>query len=385
MSNENDVDPEASVRILFLQPVKSHVRFQRRLEKLEEQGADVEILSFDRDYYVGREMDRDYVSLGRLEHGHYLKRIPLLLRAVYTIRKHLQSCDVAYAFGLDMALVACLARTGIRRRPKLVYEVGDIVEVFLRTGFIARAWRILEGLVLSRVDLLVTTSEAFIREYFQPVHGRRVPKTLVVENKPKLVRSTDSADVRSANTVAEGPLRIGWFGLLRCARSMEILSELVRRGEGRFELVLRGIGMAGLNLEEWAESSEYISFGGPYVVPADLPKMYEDVDLVWGCFPLLGPDQSEMRSGTMARTNRFYEACFFRRPLINRSDSEDGRVIEMNDIGLCVELRNQEETVERLLSISGEQIKTWRAAIDQLPAGVYSYTDEHERLLRELQ
>jgi succinoglycan biosynthesis protein ExoL len=173
--------------MLFLQPVASHVRYQRRLENLAELGATVDILSFDRDYYAGRDIQRGYVSLGCLEHGHYLKRIPVLLRALRTVRRALRAYNVVYTFGLDMALLACVARIGIRPRPKLIYEVGDIVEVLLRPGILGRAMRSLEGLLLLRANMLVTTSEAFIREYFKPVHGHRLPATLVIENKPKLV------------------------------------------------------------------------------------------------------------------------------------------------------------------------------------------------------
>lgn len=159
----------------------------------------------------------------------------------------------------------------------------------------------------------------------------------------------------------------------------------MRQSDGRFELLLRGIGMAGLNLDEWDNSSEWISFQGPYVAPDELPEMYGNVDLVWGCFPLFGPDRLELHSGVMARTNRFYEAFFFRRPLISRSDSEDGRVVRGDGIGLCVDLRNREETVERLLSISVEEIAGWRLAMDRLPPAVYSYTDEHQRLIQKIQ
>ena len=195
------------MRLLFVQPVVSHVRYQRRLEMLEEQGATVEIVSFDRDYYAGRDINRGYVSLGYLEHGQYFKRIPLLGRALKTVRRHLRGCHVVYTFGLDMAILALVARIGIRPRPRLVYEVGDIVEVFLRPGLAARAWRKLEGLLLDRSDLLVSTSEAFIREYFEPVHRDRLPATLVIENKPKLAGSIKAENELRSSTSATGCLR----------------------------------------------------------------------------------------------------------------------------------------------------------------------------------
>ncbi len=371
-------------RILFLQPSLSHVRYQRRLEKLEELGVTVEIRSFERDIYTGRKIDRDFVSLGHIEHGHYFERISLLLQALFAVRRNLRTFDVVYTFGLDMALLACSARIGIHPRPKLVYEVGDIVEVFLRSGIVARFWRALERLVLDRTDLLVATSEAFIREYFKPIHGHRLPATLVIENKPRLVRRPGSESDQRPDPTTGGCFRIGWFGLLRCTRSMEILSNLVRESDGRFELTLRGLGMAGLDPADWADSSQSISFGGTYVAPNELPEMYAGVDLIWGCFPLLDDDGCERLSGKWARTNRFYEACFFRRPLVSRCDSEDGREVEQHRIGLCVDLRNPAETVERLLSITEEEFAGWRLAIDRLAPSVYSYTDEHERLIRKL-
>ena len=99
------VDCSGSKAIMLL-PVQSQARFWKRINSLQRLGVSTKVFSFERDYYEGQSSRREWVSLGALPHGKYLRRIPALLNAASTVCREARDVDVLYAFGLDMFVVA---------------------------------------------------------------------------------------------------------------------------------------------------------------------------------------------------------------------------------------------------------------------------------------
>ena len=78
------VDCSGSKAIMLL-PVQSQARFWKRINSLQRLGVSTKVFSFERDYYEGQSSRREWVSLGALPHGKYLRRIPALLNAASTV------------------------------------------------------------------------------------------------------------------------------------------------------------------------------------------------------------------------------------------------------------------------------------------------------------
>lgn len=364
------------MRILFVMPVATHARFHKRIAGLRAEGADSLILHFDRDYVPGKPLPGESASLGWIDHGNYAKRAWTYLRALGRVRAAARRSDCLYAFGLDLALLGWLATLGPAPAPRMVYEVGDIRESMTGNGFAGRLLRSLERFVCRRSRVVVVTSPSYVDDYYRPRLGLDPASFLLIENKLPA-----DFPCRGAQTEAHeetGRLRIGYFGILRCAHSWRVMKRLLEVAPERFSVVLGGkIWPERIDADE-VRSTGGASYGGPYVAPDDLPALYGPVDLVWVAH-LHGENNFHW-----ARANRFYEACCFERPMIGQRGTVDGRDIEALGLGCLVDMNDIEESVRRIAAIGDEEIAAWRRNIRSVPVERYRYTDEHARLLERL-
>jgi hypothetical protein len=175
---------------------------------------------------------------------------------------------------------------------------------------------------------------------------------------------------------------IGYFGVLRCKKTLKILKILAEKGQGRIKIYLRG--QVGIKTKE--EYDELVAVkgvvnGGPYVVPDDLFEMYNKVDMVWACYPYQG---EKTGNWCWAKTVRFYEACYFNKPVFVQAGTEDCKTVKRYNIGDCLELGNMEKTVNHILSLSSDEISNWKKNMNKVPKNVYIFTDEHKQLIKTL-
>ncbi len=367
-------------KVLFVLPVLGQPRHSKRIAMVQEGGLLAEAAAFERDYHKGRLPPCDVTTLGSIRHGNYFARVPRLVAAVRRLRPLVRRNDIVYAFGPDMALLSAIAC--FPRRLPLVLEVGDIVYAQLRKGAIGGAVRTIDRWLAGRCGLIVTTTDAFLERYYRQRLGTRTPG-LVIENKLES-GFADSADVRprqDGKPLVDRPLRIGYFGLLRCRWSWEVLSTLVQRAPGRFEVTLAGFPVDPSDLRERSREVPGIRYLGEYRSPQDLPDLYGQVDVVWGSYhPLRADDYPYW----WARPNRFYEACLFRRPIVSRKGTIDSRDVDRWGIGLSIHEEGVDETVARIMGITAEDVDRWSASMDALPKDIYVYREEGPTLCRAL-
>lgn len=365
------------MRVVFLLPIVAHARHNKRISALEALGIDPTVLAFERTSYSGKPLPSGYTSLGRIEHRHYYRRIFPLLKAVPVVRAAAKGADALYVFGVDNLLLARLATSTLRTPPKIVCEIGDIFEIQIGAGFASRSLRWLERSLLKRTHLLVVTSNAFVTGYYAGILGCTDLNYQVIENK--VDKSTIPPEANSALTPrSDGVLHIGYFGILRCQRSWKVLRECAVQGNGRVQIHLRGLPRGLDDFESTIQETPNISYGGPYVSPDDLPNMYQQVDLAW-----IATYISKTHS-MWARTNRFYEASYFRRPMIAQAGTQDGLLVEQKGVGVCVDVRDVDASVARVLSLEQAKVTEWQKNVATLPERVSCYTDEHEKLVEQI-
>lgn len=371
------------MKISFLLPVPSQARYHKRVSALKALGVEPTILAFERDYYAGRPWPDGHISLGQVQHGEYHKRLLPLLEAFPQVRAAARDSDVVYAFGLDMLLLGWLAGRTLWEPPKIVYEVGDIRAALLKDTLVSGVIRGLERFLLRQANLLVTTSEAFVTGYYQKVQGLEGLRYQVIENK--LDTRVLSLPQSSSPMEASGSLHIGYFGLIRCRRSWEILRRAAEEGGDRIKVYVRGI-VVGRDLENLIDESQTLrdlDYCGPYVTPDDLPDMYDRVDVVWASYPYHGG--VDVGNWRWARTVRFYESCFFKKPMLVQAGTQDCQAVREFGIGICLDLSDVDRAVDRILEIGSAEICQWRQNLYELPPEVYTYTVEHKQLLEAIE
>lgn len=350
--------------ILYLAHDITDPAVRRRIMMLQAGNAAVTLAGFRRsEEPVGSVAGVAPCDLGVTHDGRFAHRLAATcgaaIRLGATIKKFGEP-DLIIARNLEMLALAGRVRAKFKTDIPIVYECLDIHRLLLREDRIGRFLRKTERLFARKVALVITSSPAFQRSYFRPRRQVDAP-ILLVENKVLDLTLQDDAHSHSTIIPAPGaPWRIGWFGALRCRKSLDLLSEFTRRMEGRFEVVLRG-RPAYSEFDDFAAAvaaEPYIRFEGAYEYPGDLAGIYGQVHFTWAIDFF-----EEGLNSNWLLPNRLYEGCGFGAVPVALQKTETGRFLEERGIGLTM----AQPSVESLcLSLGGITTKSYlkhRAAV----------------------
>jgi hypothetical protein len=306
----------------------------RRVEMLQAGGAQLAVAGFRRGEPAPPQLaGAPALDLGRTYDGRLAHRAGLVaLRCARTgaLREMMRGADVVLARNLEMLAIAAAARRAHAPRARLVYECLDIHRLMCGSGPAGVALRALERALLRSCSALIVSAPAFVTEYFEKRH-RRLPRTLLVENK--VLGRADRERSAAGPRPAAPPWRIGWFGNLRCRRSVDLLKQIVRRAQGSVEVVMRGRPSALYlaDLHALIADEPRMRFGGPYT-QADLASLYAQVHFVWSVDYM-----DEGLNSDWLLPNRIYEGSFFNTPAIAERRKAVGGWIAQKGAGLVVD------------------------------------------------
>ena len=254
----------------------------RRVRMLLAGGAKVILIGFRRGATAMREVEGvEVIDLGQTEDGMLAKRalsVVTALAKLDIVAQHFRGANVLLARNLEMLVLAVRARARYAPLAPLVYECLDIHRMLLSSRLDGVLLRFLESRLWRNVDILLTSSPAFVRNYFMP-RGFGAPVKLV-ENKLLLLEENYA---RTPKQAPGPPWRIGWFGIIRCRRSLEILSLLAESMEGAVEVIIRGRPSSAVfpDFDEAVAGRRHVHYAGPYRNPVDLAGIYGDVHFTW--------------------------------------------------------------------------------------------------------
>ncbi|MBS0234806.1 MAG: glucosyltransferase [Proteobacteria bacterium] len=305
-----------------------------RINSFRKAGVHVSSFTFRRRKFNSAfEPDWQNYHLGYTADRNYSLRILAIMRACWIVAQNkrvFDGADFLYARMIDMALIAQFAKWWFGLNSKLVYEIEDVQAVFFKKTNAGRFFRWVERRILARAQLLVVLSPGFVRGYLAPIQGYEGP-FFVLENKLQLP-SPDAPTSELADRWRTERDRwiIGWFGTLRCARSMSLLSEIAARLGDRVEIRTRGFPTeTGLAYYlSFVEAHPNWSYGGEYSIPKDLEEMYGSVHFSW-CFDFLDAGGNS----NLLLACRMYQGGYYGSvPLISK-DSEMERFLAPHGIG----------------------------------------------------
>jgi succinoglycan biosynthesis protein ExoL len=216
-----------SAKIVYFAHDVSDPAVHRRIRMLMSGGAAVTPIGFRRSAEAPSAVEGlRPIDLGQTADGMLARRGLSVVGALVRIAgmaEHIRHANVILARNLEMLMLAIRARKRYAPQATVVYECLDIHRMLLSNRLGGRLLRLLESKLWRNVDLLLTSSPGFIRNYFTP-RGFRSPIRLV-ENK---VLTVGESDLRAASVRPPPgpPWRIGWFGMIRCRKSLDILSSL---------------------------------------------------------------------------------------------------------------------------------------------------------------
>lgn len=350
----------------------------RRVDGLRAGGAEVALAGFYRRAAPASVAGAPALALGRSHDARLGQRMLLVLRTLLAPRRAgamVREADIIVARNLEMlAIGAALARPG----QPLVYECLDIHRKLLGEGLASRALRFIERRLLARTARVIVSSPAFERDYFRKVQGWHGPVDLI-ENKVTSLPPVPT-EAPTAPAPDAGPWTIGWFGMLRCRRSLAILAKLAERADGRVRVLVAGLPSPDVFPDFPAEIARHpgMEYVGPYR-PADLPRLYGRVHFAW-CIDYF----EEGLNSSWLLPNRLYESLAHGVVPVALREVETGRWLERAGVGLWLE--QGEALGPALAALTPAAYAALGEAARALPRERVAFSpDDHRSLVRQLE
>jgi succinoglycan biosynthesis protein ExoL len=361
--------------ILYLAHDVTDPAIARRLLALKTGGARVTLAGFRRG--DARPVDSDFIELGLTRDGRFGQRIAVVAMATAALRRKLRGIpapDVILARNLEMLALANRANAIFGGRAAIVYECLDIHRLLLRRDAAGHALRAAEQYLGRNVRLLITSSPAFIENYFKPVSRLEAP-VMLLENKVFEPEGVPNASMRAlpprpGESFRGEPFRIGWFGALRCRKSLQLLAKFTRLMEGRYEIVLRGRPAYSEfpDFDTFVENEPFMSFHGAYRNPDDLADIYSEVQFSWSIDFF-----EEGENSSWLLPNRLYEGCRYGAVPIAMAGTETARFIREKQIGLVLERDDGEALAGLMADMTPALYQAARDRVARVDPGTWTF------------
>jgi succinoglycan biosynthesis protein ExoL len=364
---------ESPLKVVFFGHDSNETTIRKRVGAFQRHGATVMGFMFRRRHdkpdlpthwtnvHLGQTDDRRY--------GHRLVRLLRCLPLFWRHRAEVQAADVLYARNLDMFAIAWMARLLTGAKGSLVYEALDVHPAFTNPGLKGRVLRVAERRLMAKSRLLVVSSPAFIDRYFAPIQNYS-GNWYLLENK---VGEEANGNIRKMHLAKDTGHKwtIGWFGVLRCKRSLDMLQTIASNLDDRVEIHIRGLpsqpdGITRGLLEEVAGRTKNIFYFGTYQNPRDLADIYGAVDLAWAVdFSASGANSDWLIP------NRLYEGGLYGVPAIARKGTATGDVVDGGKRGWTFDEPFGQAVTDFLLTLDAEIYEQTASAIQQTESSAF--------------
>ena len=320
-------------RIAFFGHDAADAAIRRRVQGFRDDGLDVTGFMMRRHDKVN--VDWENIDLGRTFDAAYFQRIRAIFlgaRKAAAKRERLAQADIIYARNLDMLATALLAKRFAGLKTPVIYEALDVHRLLTRKDLIGLVFRRVEGSLLTRTKRLVVSSTAFLEHHFQ-VHHRGRFRASLVENRLAAGGDYGARPSRASAPTAE-PLRIGWIGVLRCRRSLDLLLNVARVLGSRVRIVMHGKpALTEIpDFHDRIQGIPNVEFHGPYRAPEALAGIYSGLDLVWA-----GDFMEAGYNSVWLLPNRLYEGGYYAVPAIAPAQTQTARWLLDRGVGFIID------------------------------------------------
>jgi succinoglycan biosynthesis protein ExoL len=357
-------------RVLYLVHNLDDPAVERRVRMLQAGGAEMTVAGFSREVAPPTPASlAAAIQLGRTHDARLFQRAAMVARHAANpsaMRGAAGIADVVLARNLEMLVLGARIR---RPSQRLVYECLDVHRTMVGSGPASSLLRWLERRLLRSASLLLTSSPAFVREYFLRVQHSITP-SLLVENKLLALAGNEVA--RAGPRVSGPPWTIGWFGNLRCRRSLEELADVATRLEGAAHILVAGRASPA-EFPEFLKTAQrpHVDYIGPYS-SADLPKLYARCHFAW-CIDYF----EEGLNSEWLLPNRLYESIACGAVPIAREGTETARWLAARHVGIPLPREGAAAALADLLSsLGGERYGALAAEVAAVPTAAVIARDE---------
>lgn len=368
-------------RILYLAHDLDDAAIWRRVDMLRTGGAEVVLAGFRRE---SGDLPDDVVVLGTTRNARMIQRALSVMRQRFFLKSKFSEIprpDAIMCRNLEMLVLAVPLQRQFFKSDvvPLIYEVLDIHRLMVGPSLTAKALRWLERSLCREVSALIVSSPAFLREHFD-AYRQTVAPAMLLENKVPFLHEGQQRPPEGDVSKADGPITIGWFGILRCQYSLNALDRLTRARPGRYRVIMRGRPALDSLPEFHATvgTNPDLEFMGPYAYPVDLGVIYDGIDLAWSI------DRYDAGANSdWLLPNRLYESGLHGVPPIALNGTEVSRRMRELGVGLTVDGSCDDALDAALGSLTGDVLKQLKEKHRAVLIETWAFTRDDARNLVE--
>lgn len=289
--------------ILFILPVATQPRFAKRIQSYLNQGYSITIASFERDYFDKNELPKvkRYISLGTVEDGNYVRRIPKIIGSFTKLMPLVRQNDFVFIFSADLLILL----TPFINRKKVIYEIGDLRSLTSQ-GVVNGLFAQVYGRCLRKLHSIFVTSQGF-EDYLVDKYRINPDVITLIENK--LMKSQfDTRESIQSTHLQTHEFTLGIVGLLRYRNIIDFL-DAFKQISPRFKVVIYGGGPLLAQIKPFIDNNR-ITYKGQFKYPDDISGIYDEIDL---SFTMYDVNDINVR---LALPNKLYETIYFRKPIL---------------------------------------------------------------------
>jgi glycosyltransferase involved in cell wall biosynthesis len=333
----------ARVVMLLSNPATNDLRPLKEGHALAAAGNEVTILAWDRELETksdsrfpdGLVIKRMRVHAG---HGTPVLTIPRLFLFYLWCAVHLvgSSFDAVHCHDVDTLPVGFAAKVLSIPRAKLVYDMHDLPEAFLRFFPLTRLTQgVFIALAKKKADIVVVVNEKFV-DYLARL-GFRKERLVVVMNAPPAKEGRK----RKRSSVGFSALYYGWLGE---ERGVKLLIDAVEPLQD-VSLVIAGRGELEQQVREAAARNPRIQFKG-WLKVKDLEPLMWEADLIPSLY------LPRTRNAQLATPGKLLSSMSLSLPSLVPSGSYQADIVERLGCGLVVNSYSADEVREAIARLS---------------------------------
>lgn len=342
-------------KIVFILNSVQQQRCLKRIEEFIRNGYVVEAYGFNRSDTVPTNPEGfDIKVIGNIpQKMTTFQRVKLMHKAIKDVRKKYKGQSVIYYyFLLDVALTS-----GMIKRNSFCYENSDLMYGYFPKKMQC-IFKSIDRLVVKRSLVSVFTSAGFVEYLF----GDKCPANVVVipNRLNKKILDLPYPPKRKTDI---NHLTFSFVGALRQPATRVFVKTLLKyfpqhefHFHGMIHQIHRGF------YEKLAQQYPQFHLGGTFSNPKDLPEIYEKCDILVSAMGLKSSPNIEY-----AEPNKFYEAIYFRKPIVVSANSYVGRKVKALGIGYCLSDFTEEGIKDFIGSITEESFEEIHNNLERIP------------------
>ncbi|AII13937.1 glycosyltransferase, family 1 [Campylobacter iguaniorum] len=363
-------------KILFLLSHQPNPRFIKQINFLS-QKYEISVIYFNRDYM--KDLSSEYIqycsaniNIGNISNGNYTKRIITYFRMIKQLYRIFQQnkSDIIIVNNIDILIIFKICTCFSRITTKIILEISDLLGYNYRNSFKSEIIRFIERYIFRYVDKLIVTSPKFYDIYYKKIFKKDY---FILENKPLLNMLPSKIE-----KVNNQKIVIGIVGLLLQGKPYKALFDVIK-GDNRFEVHIYGKGIYEYLIKEYSKTYENIKYFGEYNFFKDSAKIYGSIDILYMSYDTTSWDSFNNK---IALPNKFYEAMYFRVPIITSSETYLGELVEKYKIGKTIKCCDGGEILNALIDINLNQISR---NFDKISKDIYLGDNDYIRLAEFIQ